>query len=63
MQLKDICVLHVDDNKDDLAIFKYHLTSLDKKIKVDWVLSGEEALNILIKKEYDCLISDYEMTP
>jgi PAS domain S-box-containing protein len=63
MQLNDIHILHVDDNKDDLAIFKYHLTSLDKKIEVDWALSGEDAINILSKKEYDCLISDYEMAP
>lgn len=63
MQLKDICVLHMDDNKDDLAIFKYHLTSHDKKIKVDWAQFSEDALNILTEKEYDCLISDYEMAP
>jgi len=63
MQNNDIRILHVDDNKDDLAIFKYHLTSLDKEIKVDWVLSGEEAMNILPSKEYDCILSDYEMAP
>ena len=63
MQNNDIRILHVDDNKDDLAIFKYHLTSLDKEIKVDWVLSGEEAMNILPSKKYDCILSDYEMAP
>lgn len=63
VQSDNIRILHVDDNKDDLAIFKYHLTSLQKEIEVDWAISGEEALRMLLLKEYDCILSDYEMNP
>jgi PAS domain S-box-containing protein len=63
MQRKGIHILHVDDNKDDLTIFKYNLTSFDKDIYIRWASSGEEAIKILQNEEFDCIISDYEMSP
>lgn len=63
MQRKEIYILHVDDNKDDLTIFKYNLTSLDKNIELKWAFSGESALELLKREEFDCIISDYEMSP
>lgn len=63
MQRKGIHILHVDDNKDDLTIFKYNLTSLDKSVSIRWAASGEEALRILKNEKFDCIISDYEMSP
>jgi PAS domain S-box-containing protein len=55
-----IRVLHVDDEKSQREFTKIFLEQ-DGVIKVTSAASGEEALQLLEKESYDCIISDYKM--
>ncbi len=54
-------ILFVDDESSLLELGKIYL---EKKVdfQVDTVLSGAEAIDILNKKSYDVIVSDYEMS-
>lgn len=54
------CVLYVDDEPALLEICKLFLES-EGNISVDIIASAPEALDILKKKNYDVIISDYQM--
>lgn len=56
-----IRVLHVDDNENDLYLFKRRLTELDRALIIDWAFSAEEALEKLNNGKWDCLLADHEM--
>lgn len=56
-----IRVLHVDDDPAFLSVSKEILLGLDKSLKVDFVLTVEEAFDKLEADTYDVVISDYEL--
>jgi len=56
-----IRVLHVDDEPDFLETTADFLEGDDDRFSVDRVTSADEGLNHLSEKEYDCVVSDYNM--
>lgn len=58
---ESIHILHIDDNENDLYLFKRKLIELDHSLVIDWVNSAEEALEKLESGKWDCLLVDYEM--
>jgi len=54
-------VLHVDDNSDELRFTKLFLFNADPAFQVESVSSPEEALSILQREHFDCIVSDYKM--
>jgi PAS domain S-box-containing protein len=54
-------ILHVDDDLSMLEITRLMLTELDANLVVDFALDVSEAFCRLTQKEYDAIISDYEM--
>jgi len=55
-----IRVLHVDDEESQREFAKMFLEE-DGVIQVTSAASGKEALQLLEKESYDCVISDYQM--
>jgi len=60
-QEESIHVLHIDDNENDLYIFKHKLNEMDPTLSIDWAKSAEEALKKLDEGKFDCLLADHEM--
>jgi PAS domain S-box-containing protein len=58
---ESIHVLHIDDNENDLYIFKHKLNEMDPSLSIDWARSSEEALKKLDEGNFDCLLADHEM--
>ena len=56
-----IRVLYVDDEPAMLDIVKRFLEAYDPFIVVYAVVSAEEALDILERESFDCIVSDYNM--
>jgi PAS domain S-box-containing protein len=56
-----IRILHIDDNEDYLNLLELRLPLEDKSIVIEKAKSGKVALNLLSKKNYDCVLVDYEM--
>ena len=56
-----IHILHVDDNENDLYIFKHKLNEMDPTLSIEWAKSAEEALKKLDEGKFDCLLADHEM--
>lgn len=56
-------ILIVDDNDDHLTITKARFEMENSSFIVDIVHSGEECLQVLDSGQFECIISDYEMTP
>jgi PAS domain S-box-containing protein len=54
-------ILHVDDDSSMLEITKLMLSELDTNLVVDSASGVNEALCKIIEKNYDAIISDYEM--
>lgn len=54
-----IRVLFVDDNESFCQVAKLSLES--KSMKVDTVRNGRFAMNLLLSKKYDVVVSDYVM--
>ena len=54
-------VLQVDDDASILEAAKLVLQDIDYALKVDTAHSVDEALTKLAKKQYDVIVSDYEM--
>jgi len=55
-----INVLHVDDD-DDFLIISKRLLERQGSFQVETVVSVKEALQKIMKKPYDAIISDYQM--
>ena len=53
-------VLHLDDDETQLEFAKIFLEK-DKEIKIKSISSPLEALELLRRGDYDCIISDYKM--
>jgi PAS domain S-box-containing protein len=60
MEASSIKVLLIDDEPDLLDISKQFL-ELDRSISVDSSLSAAEALKLIGRREYDVIVSDYQM--
>lgn len=57
----EIQVLHIDDEPGFLALTADYLEYTDDRISVESVTSSDEAVGILSAREFDCIISDYDM--
>lgn len=58
---RPIRILHVDDEENLLEFTKIFLEQIDKDVKIDSVLTPEEALKLHEQEIYDCVVSDYKM--
>ena len=58
-----IRVLHIDDEREPLQMTKKLLEMLDEGLKVESVSSPVEALEMLREGGFDCVVSDYKMSP
>ena len=56
-----IRILHVDDSETDLELTKYQLLRLDKSLEIVWAESAMEALELVEREDFDCVLSDYQM--
>ena len=54
-------ILHVDDEENQLEFTKLFLEQIDKEVKIDSVMTPEEALKLQEQGIYDCVVSDYKM--
>ncbi len=54
-------VLYVDDELDVLEQAKIFLEKENESLKVDTAVSAKKGLKLLEEKDYDCVISDYQM--
>ena len=54
-------VLHVDDEEDQLIITNRSLKKFDSGLQTTPIKSPKEALQILRKEDFDCVILDYKM--
>jgi PAS domain S-box-containing protein len=59
--LSKIKVIHLDDDENQLQMFKNFITLYDCEIQVDSFSSVSEAMLRLKDVEYDCLVIDYKM--
>jgi|GEM_PF-7079952 len=59
--MKPIKLLLVDDESIHLDLSSEFLRKEDKGFVVDTATSAEEALDLIEEKEYDCIVSDYQM--
>lgn len=57
-----IKILHVDDNEDYLNLLELRLPLEDNSIFIEKAKSAKIALSMLSKKEFDCVLVDYEMS-
>lgn len=57
----EICVIHVDDNKEIADVTGEYLTQQDERIDYHTAQTVEEGYELLIEQPVDCVISDYEM--
>lgn len=58
----EIRVLHVDDHPVALSLFENFLEGEDDRITTETATSGHEALELLSNHEFDCIVSDYDMS-
>jgi PAS domain S-box-containing protein len=60
-EMEMIRVLHVDDDASFLQVSKQILMSIDSVFEVDCAYSVDDAFLRLSNKEYDVIVSDYDM--
>jgi len=58
---KPLKILHVDDEENQLEFTKLFLEQIDKDVVIDSVTNPEEALELQMNENYDCIVSDYKM--
>ena len=58
----EIKVLHLDDNPDFLELTKYKVRAISPMIRMDSVLSDNEARIFLAKTEYDVIVCDFQLS-
>jgi DNA-binding response OmpR family regulator len=56
-----IRVLHVDDELNQLEFVKKFLERADPKLYIESVSHPQEALRLLQRRPFDCIVSDYQM--
>jgi len=56
-----VAVLHVDDNKDFLYLISFLLQRQTRELEIDSVSCPKLALNQMRHREYDLIISDFQM--
>ena len=57
----NVRVLHIDDEQNTLLIAARMMVSFDPNLQVESTTSPQEALEMIKKNEYDCIVSDYKM--
>ncbi|MDP2900058.1 MAG: response regulator [Candidatus Bathyarchaeota archaeon] len=55
-------ILHVDDDLNQLMFTKLFLEECGPGISVESVLIPSEAVDVVEAEEYDCVVSDYQMS-
>nr|MBC8223109.1 PAS domain S-box protein [Candidatus Bathyarchaeota archaeon] len=58
-----IRVLHIDDEREPLRMTKKLLEMADERLKVESVSSPVEALEMLREGGFDCVVTDFKMSP
>ena len=58
-----ICILHIDDETTQLDFTKKFLEMADEGLIVESVISPEDALERLKGETFDCVVSDFMMSP
>ena len=56
-----IRVLHIDDNEDELMFTKLYLENIEPTLSITSTASPIEALELLRRDAYDCVLCDYRM--
>lgn len=56
-----IQLLHVDDDANDLELTKLHLSKLSDSVEITGIQSVSQALDLIKRKNFDCILSDYQM--
>jgi CheY-like chemotaxis protein len=56
-----IKVLHIDDDSNQLLFTKIFLEECDSKLSVESISHPTKVVDILSSKEFDCIVSDYQM--
>ncbi len=59
--MKNIKILHVDDDRDILLFTKMYLERIAENLQISQVEKPNDAINRLHEGSYDCIISDYKM--
>jgi CheY-like chemotaxis protein len=60
-EIEKIHILHVDDDTSFLDVSKQILLDLSPSLDVDSAFSVDEAFNKLTAKQFDIVVSDYDM--
>ena len=55
-------ILHVDDDLNQLMFTKLFLEECGPEVSVESVLIPSEAVDVVEAEEYDCVVSDYQMS-
>ena len=56
-----IRILHVDDDFNDLELFQLNIKRITDELDLQYTNSAKDALEKPDLKDYDCIISDYQM--
>ena len=54
-------ILHVDDERMDFELARINISKATKEFEFSWVCSGKDALELLEKESFDCILSDFQM--
>lgn len=54
-------ILHVDDEIFESQLFAFQVEKLYPEWQIEWVHSVRDALEVMKSKEFDCIVSDYQM--
>ena len=55
-------ILHVDDDPNQLMFTKLFLEECGPEVSVESVVIPSEAVDVVEAEEYDCVVSDYQMS-
>ncbi len=58
---QSVRVLHVDDEPRFAGLTATHLQRLDDQFEVETATSATEGLELLANRQFDCVVSDYDM--
>lgn len=61
MNQEPLNILLAEDNQDDCELINKSLIKLDQPLHIDQIVSGDECLEQLSKKEYHLLLLDYKI--
>jgi len=59
--MKQIQVLLIDDEQDQILLAQTHLSTIDPTLNIETATSADAALKLLKIRSFDCIVSDYIM--